>query len=955
MSDAAPRFGDKHDLRLYGIAAGAWLTAVALVPAPAGVAVTVAALAAALSVACGVLLATAGRAPVAGAPGAAGVRGVGGAVAATGAVRAAGVVGAAGVVLGVLLGVVCGAAAVAARTYPRDAPVLARLVADGAQVGAEVVVSDDPARVRGAVGPPTYLVRCRLVSLSGPAVRLDVRAIVLATDAGWRSLLPGQRVRAQGRLAAPRGGDLTAAVLRVRTAPERVGGPSWAQRAATRLRGGLQAAATPLPAEPGGLLPGLVIGDTSRLDPALEEEFRTTGLTHLVAVSGANVAIILAVVLAACRRCRAGPWTCVVVCALVLVGFVILARPSPSVLRAAAMGAVGLLALGTGRRRAAAPTLATAVFVLILVDPDLARDPGFALSSLATGGLVLLAPVWRDALRARRVPAVLAEALAVPAAAQVACGPVIAALSGTVSAVAVPANMLAVPAVAPATLLGVLAALVSPVWPGAAAFLDWLASWPARWLVEVAHQGSRVPAATLPWPDGVGGGLLLAVVTVALLVAGRWRLPRRLALVVVCAVTVGGLPVRVLASGWPPAGAIVVACDVGQGDAIVLPVGVGRAVVVDAGPDPSLVDRCLRDLRIDRVELLVLTHFHADHVDGVPGVLRGRTVAAVALPTLAEPADRVAAVRAAVRAVPTTEPAAGWQRAWPGLTLTALGPVRRLAGTNSDPNNNSLVLRADTPPARVLLTGDAEVDEQHDLAGAYGADVLRADVLKVAHHGSAYQDPALLDAVRPRVALVSVGVDNRYGHPNPGLLDRLARGGARVLRTDTGGDVAVVALGRGIGVVTHASTGRGRSSGAGAASSGDGGRSSVQRRTDHAPGAGSGPADVQGCRGDTRYPWRTPPRRRRRGVPRGAGGERGDRGGPGRRRHRSRHRTPRRRHHTGRAGQRGQPFPLRRAPRRGHPRGAGRQEGTRGRLARLRRRSRPRRDARAHPRRRRQG
>ncbi|MFC7480741.1 ComEC/Rec2 family competence protein [Luedemannella flava] len=331
-------------------------------------------------------------------------------------------------------------------------------------------------------------------------VDLDARVVVLATDVGWASLLPGQRVRTVARLAEPRPGDLTAAVLRVRGAPEHLGEPPWAQRAAGRLRAGLQDAAQPLPDEPGGLLPGLVIGDTSRLDQALAEDFRATGLTHLVAVSGANVAIILAVVLAVCRRCRAGPWVCVAVCALVLVGFVILARPSPSVLRAAAMGAVGLLALGTGRRRAAAPTLAAAVFVLVLVDPDLARDPGFALSALATGGLILLAPRWRDALAARRVPGVLAEALAVPAAAQVACGPVVAALSGTVSAVAVPANMLAVPAVAPATLLGVLAATVSPVCPPLAEFLAWLASWPARWLVAIAHRGRTCRRATCRGP-----------------------------------------------------------------------------------------------------------------------------------------------------------------------------------------------------------------------------------------------------------------------------------------------------------------------------------------------------------------------------------------------------------------------------------------------------------------------
>ncbi|WP_344136907.1 ComEC/Rec2 family competence protein, partial [Luedemannella flava] len=374
---------DPPDLRLFGLAGGAWLAAVAVVPASAATAVATAVVAALLAAGVGVAFAVLARRD----PG-----------------RWA--VGVLGALVGVLLGVVCSGAAVAARTSARDAPLLAGLVADGAEVSAWVVVSDDPKRLVSVAGPPTYLVRGTLERVGG--VDLDARVVVLATDVGWASLLPGQRVRTVARLAEPRPGDLTAAVLRVRGAPEHLGEPPWAQRAAGRLRAGLQDAAQPLPDEPGGLLPGLVIGDTSRLDQALAEDFRATGLTHLVAVSGANVAIILAVVLAVCRRCRAGPWVCVAVCALVLVGFVILARPSPSVLRAAAMGAVGLLALGTGRRRAAAPTLAAAVFVLVLVDPDLARDPGFALSALATGGLILLAPRWRDALAARRVPGVLA-------------------------------------------------------------------------------------------------------------------------------------------------------------------------------------------------------------------------------------------------------------------------------------------------------------------------------------------------------------------------------------------------------------------------------------------------------------------------------------------------------------------------------------------------------------------
>jgi competence protein ComEC len=632
---------------------------------------------------------------------------------------------------------------------------------------------------------------------------MSARGLVLGSDPGWRGLLPGQRVRAEGTLLPPRRGDLRAAVISARKAPELVGRPPWAQRAAGVLRAGLQRACAPLPHDAGGLLPGLVVGDTSRLDPALSDDFRTTGMTHLNAVSGANVAIVLGVVLFAARWARAGPVVIAVVCAAALVGFVILARPSPSVIRAAVMGGIGLLGLATGRPRVALPALAGAVALLLGWDPELAADPGFTLSVLATAALLLVAPVWRDALQRRGWPAWAAEALAVPAAAQVACGPVIAGISGTVSLVAVPANLLVVPAITPATLLGVTAALLSPVWPSGAGFAAWLGYWPAKWLVVVATYGARVPAGALPWPGGVFGALLLAVITVALLVAARRPVVRRLVAVVALGGVLGALPVRLLASGWPPADWIVVVCSVGQGDAIVLPAGAGRAVVIDAGPEPEAIDHCLRRLAVRQVVLFVVSHFHADHVGGVAGVFRGRSVLAVAGPDWPEPVAGRAEVVAAAGRLPLHVIQPGWSYAVGGLQLSALGPFVVLHGTNSDPNNNSLVLRARVRGETVLLPGDAETEEQDELLDHLAGRALRADVLKVAHHGSAYQEPRFLDAVDPAVALVSVGKDNVYGHPNANLLARLVRGGARVWRTDQAGDLAAVVTRGRLGVVAR--------------------------------------------------------------------------------------------------------------------------------------------------------
>ncbi|WP_442933399.1 ComEC/Rec2 family competence protein [Micromonospora psammae] len=775
---------DVPDLRLAGLAVAAWLAALACLHLTAPVAALLAAVAAGLAGLLGAhLLGILGRP-------AAPARRYGWIVAA------------------VLIGVVCGASATAARLHVRDAAPLRGLVDERARVTAEIVLRDDPRPVRGAPGrPTTLLVAAELVRLTGPDGRRvggPVRVLVLATDPAWRGRLPGQRLTAEGRLTAPRGGDLTAAVLTVAGPPVPHGPPPWLQRAAGTLRAGLQRACAPLPDEQGGLLPGLVVGDTSRLPATVEEDFRATGMTHLNAVSGSNVAIVVGAVLLLARWARAGPRAAALLCVLALVGFVVLVRPSPSVVRAAAMGAIGLAALAAGRGRAALPALGAAVTVLVLVDPELAGDPGFALSVLATGGLLLLAPGWRDALRRRRVPVGLAEALAVPAAAQLACAPVVAGLSGTVSLVAVPANLLAVPAIAPATVLGVAAAAVSPVWPAGAEFAAWLASWPAWWLVTVARVGARLPAGTVPWPGGVPGALLLAGLTVALLVAARRPVVRRLVAVGTVAVVVGTLPVRLVASGWPPPGWVLVGCAVGQGDALVLPVSAGRAVVVDAGPEPSAVDGCLRRLGVREVTLLVVSHFHVDHVGGVAGVFRGRRVAAVLTPALTEPATGRELVTGAAAGVAEVRPAtAGWSYRAGGVELAVVGPPYPMRGTRSDANNNSVVLRAVVAGVRMLLAGDAETEEQRALLDRLPPDALRAEVLKVAHHGSAYQDPAFLDAVRPAVAVVPVGAGNDYGHPSPSILGRLSRGGARVLRTDTDGDVAVVTGRHGLAVVAR--------------------------------------------------------------------------------------------------------------------------------------------------------
>ncbi|GHG92657.1 ComEC/Rec2 family competence protein [Streptomyces lanatus] len=636
----------------------------------------------------------------------------------------------------------------------------------------------------------------------------------------WLNLLPSTRLTVTARLAPSlMDGDRIAAVLRVRdpVVPEVVAEPSAAQRLAGRLRAGLREATDGLPADARALLPGLVVGDTSRITPELDEAFKETDLAHTLAVSGSNLTIILALLIGSpgtaqlVERRGLAPRLGISLRTTALLGgaltlaFVVVCRPDPSVLRAAACGAVVLLALATGRRRSLIPALATAVLLLVLYDPWLARSYGFLLSVLATGALLTLAPRWSAALRRRGVPPRPAEALAAAAAAQALCAPVVAVLSARVSLVAVPCNLLAEFAIAPATVLGFAALAAAPFAMPVAKALAWCASWPTGWLADVARTGAALPGAGVDWPGSWTGAALLALVTVLVVLVGR-RLLRHPWWCGVCGAllllaVVQPPPLTRVVTGWPPPGWRFAMCDVGQGDATVLAAGAGTGVVVDAGPDPAPIDRCLHTLGITRIPLVVLTHFHADHVAGLPGVLRGRAVGAIETTGHEEPVDQVEFVRreAAARRIPVTRAAAGEERCTGALSWRVLWPPPHPALTADapdSPNDSSVTLLVRSAGLRFLLLGDLEPPAQRALLRSPAAALLSGvDVLKVAHHGSAYQDPELIRRAAPRLALISAGADNPYGHPAPGTVAALRAQGAVVLRTDEDGALAVAGTG----------------------------------------------------------------------------------------------------------------------------------------------------------------
>ncbi|WP_028642319.1 ComEC/Rec2 family competence protein [Nocardioides sp. URHA0020] len=686
----------------------------------------------------------------------------------------------------------------------RRSPVEA-LAEDGATVRLVGTVRSDPRAVSARYGD-LVVTRLELREVTGRGTTYAAAAPVLVIgDADWLTVPLGARVRVGGRLS-PADDDDLAGVLSARGPPDVVAQPDLWWRGAAAVRRSIRDAVEHRPADQRALVPALVDGDDAGVDDALADDFRTTGLTHLLAVSGTNLTLVVGFLLVLARWAGLRGRALLGVGALGIVGFVLLARTEPSVLRAAVMGTVALFAMGADGRRRGPRALGVAVVVLLLVQPGLAVQPGFALSVLATAGIVLLAPGWRDAM-ARWLPRWVAEAVAIPSAAQLACTPLVAALSGQVSLVAVAANLAAAPAVGPATVLGLTAGLLGLVLPAGGGALGTLAAWCVAWIVTVATRCAALPTAALEWGSGAPALAVLSLLVAAIALLGPLVLRRPVTGVGCCVLLTLVVVVQPPSPGWPPPGWVLVACDVGQGDALVLNAGRGAGVVVDSGPDPVAVDRCLDRLGVRELPLVVLTHFHADHVDGLAGVVDDRRVGTVETTTLRDPPGgvrEVGSVAGSVGRSPAPTPygvtrrvgAVTLQALWPPPGAPTTGP-----GDGSTANEASVVLLVEVRGVRMLLTGDIEPEGQQALARSLPD--LHVDVLKVPHHGSRYQDEPWLLSLGARVALVSVGADNDYGHPAEATLTPLRRAGTRVLRTDLDGDLAVIADGDGLSTATR--------------------------------------------------------------------------------------------------------------------------------------------------------
>ncbi|WP_434811347.1 ComEC/Rec2 family competence protein [Microbacterium sp. bgisy189] len=693
-----------------------------------------------------------------------------------------------------------------ARTRPEPARTVAVLVAVGCAVGAAVAVhvsSTLPSRgeatallVDGGSAELTAIVVGK-VDRYGDRWAFDAATVVIDGGQGAEARLSapvqvivsdppdtvdvGARVRIRGTGQPLRPGDRAVSrVIADRIEVE--AGPVGILETAAALRNGLSDVTAGLPAPASGLVAGLAVGDTSNVTTELDTRMQDASLSHLTAVSGANCALVVAIAFFAAAACGFGRRMRVVFALGALAGFVVLVTPEPSVVRAATMSAIAMLGILLGRVGAGVSLLSTAIIGALVLDPWLALSLGFALSASATAALLLLAGPLAAGLE-RWLPTPLAIALSVPVAAQLACGPLLVLLTPSIPVYGVIANLLAAPAAPIATIVGLAACLLSGV-PLLGAGLATLAWVPAAWITGVANVFATLPGALLPWWSGPVGLLVLlgAGGAVAGVLMGRARRTSATVLALLCAVLIAMGPVsRMVDRTRVPASWSIAACAVGQGDALLIR-SAEHIALVDTGPDEASLGRCLDRFGIEKIDLLVLTHFDLDHAGGAATVIGD--VATVLHGPVADPDDDalLAAFESAGAALHAVKPGtsgplgdATWRALWPSA--------------DTPPGNDASVVIEVSGGGlpRTLFLGDLAARPQARVAGALSGTY---DVVKVAHHGSADQYPPVYTNVQPRLALVTVG-ENTHGHPRDETLKVLEAAGASIARTDTEGDIAV--------------------------------------------------------------------------------------------------------------------------------------------------------------------
>ncbi|MDP1809398.1 MAG: DNA internalization-related competence protein ComEC/Rec2 [Actinomycetota bacterium] len=565
-------------------------------------------------------------------------------------------------------------------------------------------------------------------------------------------------------------------------------------------------AARALPADRARLLLAIVFGDQAGIAPLVKNDFLRAGLLHLFAASGFNVTLAAGFLMLLARAARL-PKLLAASLALASVGFYFyLVGPTPSVLRATVMSALLYSALFFGRRLDATASTATAVLVLLAIDPASLFDIGWQLSFAGLLGILALAPRISEYIKPEAGR--LAAPLVVTAGAQIAVAPFLVYYFGQVSTVALIANPIVTTAVAYVTGVGFLGCISGLAWPAAGRLILASLDWPLRFINGSAGFFASLPASTLQIePSGANTVALLALLAIAAVIAIKHRQQFGLPALIIVLLSLQAVGLWMdLAAGVQRPALTANFLDVGEGDATLVKSRNGAVILVDGGRDYAVLDRELRRRGVRHIDLLILSHAHADHVGSLDELMDKYPVALVVEPGYRQATQSYRDFKLAITRhhVPLNLGRAGREYRVGDVRIDILWPTSSLmAGTESDINNNSVVAKLSYKNFSLLLPGDIQEEAISELLKRR-VD-LKAQVLKVSHQGSSNGTTAdLLRRIRPRYAVISVG-PNSYGHPHRPTLDKLRQFVPRVLRTDRNGDVTVSSDGQGISLATEKS------------------------------------------------------------------------------------------------------------------------------------------------------
>lgn len=666
-------------------------------------------------------------------------------------------------------------------------------------VGGEFTVLDNPTQF-SATKNYWATIKIHTAKVSGKNQQIGATG-TLRGDGALSQLKLGGTYRCQLALSPTPLGDRAGFKARCTNSPILVSAPSPSNQAVLALRKSFLASLEGIDSDSIGLVAGLAIGDVSKISDELKQQMKLVSLTHLTAVSGANCAIVLAMFYFVVRRLGGGRWVRLAVGLCALSGYVFLVGAQPSVLRAAVMAGAVLIGISLGRKTSPLNALGLSVIILLVADPWLAVDYGFALSVAATVGLLILTEPISVKLQ-KRLPKGIALALAVAISAQIYCLPILLQLQPGLATYSLPANVLAAPLVAPITILGIVACMLAWIFPWLAGGLTYLASIPAWLITQIVQFFANSNNATLGWPTGFAGAVIATCVILAstLWLKSEPSSLRNLGLatlVIISAASLGSIAVNLVRSSqWPISDWSITSCDVGQGDATVIR-SRGRYALIDVGRDDRKVDECLQRLGVSKIDLLVLTHFDLDHIGGLRGAIGGREVGITMVSPFKD--ERWGATGTnlylAQSGISVIQAEKGMSGGMGDIEWQVLAPNRNAAGAE-DSNDASIVMLWRASQFNVLTMADVGEKGQMRIASDNGwwsdPQIHRVPlILKVSHHGSADQFAELIEELEPDLSLISVGQKNSYGHPTQRTLRLLAATGSAVYRTDQLGSISV--------------------------------------------------------------------------------------------------------------------------------------------------------------------